>query len=147
MSKKWLFFLVLLISVSSVNAQLRKIPAAVTDAFKVKYADATKVEWVDKLSSFEAEFTVEEKVMRASFSSKGEWIKTESKGTFAGLPPEVKEGFKKSKYADLSVLEVLQIEDNKKGEQFKVIVKKNDYSKRNLVFTKTGQLVSDNSSL
>jgi len=105
------------------------------------------LEWKDKISSFEADFKIGDKEMKAYFSSKGEWIKTESKHTFATLPLEVKDGFKKSKYADLSVVDVSQIDDSEKGEQFKVIVKKNEYTKRNLVFTKTGQLVSDNTSL
>jgi len=147
MLQKWFFSVALIISVSTASAQFRKIPAVVTDAFKAKYANATGLEWKDKLTSFEADFTVGEKPMKAYFTSKGEWIKTETKHSFENLPADVKDGFKKSKYADLSVTDVLQIDENEKGELYKVVVKKNEYSKRNLVFTKTGQLVSDNGSL
>ena len=146
MLQKWMFSLVFFLAVLSADAQFRKIPAVVTDAFKAKYANASGVEWKDRLSSFEANFRSGEKDMKAFFSSKGEWLKTETKHTYNSLPVEVKDGFKKSKYAELSVANVTQIDDKDKGVLFKVVVKKNDYNKRNLVFTKAGQLTSDNGS-
>src|SRR5437868_4424542 len=100
MLQKWMFSVVFFLTVISVNAQFRKIPAVVTDAFKAKYANATGVEWKDKLSSFEADFKSGDKDMKAFFSSKGEWIKTETKHTYNSLPSDVKDGFKKSKYAE-----------------------------------------------
>src|SRR4051812_46369685 len=124
MLQKWMFSFVFFIAVVSANAQFRKIPAVVTDAFKEKYANASAVEWKDKLSSFEADFTSGDKEMKAFFTSKGEWIKTETKHTYNSLPSDVKDGFKKSKYADLSVVDVTQIEDKDKGLQYKVVVKK-----------------------
>ena len=143
MSKKWIFSVVLILAMGSVNAQFRKIPAVVTDAFKTKFATASGVEWKDKLTSFEADFKSGEKDVRAFFSSKGEWIKTETKHTYNSLPLEVKDGFKKSKYAELKVADVTEVEDKDKGLLYKMIVKKNDYQKKVLVFTKTGQLTSD----
>jgi len=137
----------LITAVFASNAQFRKIPAEVTDAFKAKYNNASGVSWKDKLSSFEANFKVGEKEMKASYSSKGEWLKTETKHTYNSLPAEVKDGFKKSKYADLSVIEVTLIEEKDEAPQYKVVVKKNEYNKRNLVFSKTGQLLSDNGTL
>lgn len=147
MLQKWMFTLVLFVSVLSLNAQFRKIPAVVTDAFKAKYAKATGVEWKDKLTAFEADFTSGDKEMKASFTTKGEWIKTESKFAYDDLPSNVKDGFKKSKYADLAPSEATLIDDKDKGALYKVVVKKNEYTKRNLLFTKTGQLVSDIGSL
>lgn len=143
MLQKWMFSAVFLLAVVSVNAQFRKIPAVVTDAFKTKYATASGVEWKDKLTAFEADFKFGEKDVRAFFSSKGEWLKTETKHSYSSLPLEVKDGFKKSKYADFKVAEATQVEDKDKGVLYKMIVKKNDYSKKVLVFTKTGQLTSD----
>ncbi len=147
MLQKWMFSFVFFLAVLSVNAQFRKIPAVVTDAFKAKYASASGLEWKDKLTSFEADFKSGGKDMKAFFTSKGEWIKTETEHTFNSLPVEVKDGFKKSKYADLSVLSVMQVEDKEKGVLYKIAVKKNDYNKRNLVFSASGQLVSDNGSI
>ena len=143
MLQKWMLSLVLLIVVASSNAQFRKIPAVVTDAFKAKFASASSVEWKDKLSSFQADFKLGEKEMKAFFTSKGEWIKTETKHTYNSLPLEVKDGFKKSKYAELSVLDVMQVDDKEKGVQYKIVVKRNEYNKRTLVFSKTGQLQND----
>jgi hypothetical protein len=147
MSKKWIFSLLFMVAACSVNAQFRKIPAEVTDAFKAKYADASSVSWKDRLSSFEADFKVGDREMKSFFSPKGEWLKTETKYSYTSLPSEVKDGFKKSKYAELSVVDVTQIDDKDKGPQYKIVVKKNEYSKKNLVFSKTGQLMSDNATL
>lgn len=147
MLQKWMFSFVFFLTVLFSNAQFRKIPAVVTDAFKAKYSNASGVEWKDKLSSFEADFKSGDKDMKASFSSKGEWLKTETKHTYNSLPSDVKDGFKKSKYADLSVADVTQVDDKDKGVLYKLQVKKSEYNKRNLVFTKTGQLISDNGTL
>lgn len=143
MSKKWMFSFVLLLVMVSANAQFRKIPAEVTDSFKAKYANASGVSWKDKLTSFQAEFKQGDKEMKASFSSTGEWIKTETKHSFESLPSDVKDGFKKSKFADLNIVDVLQAEEKDKETQYRIVVKKNDIAKRSLVFSKTGQLVSD----
>jgi hypothetical protein len=147
MCKKFIVSLVVLFSVASVNAQFRKIPAEVTDSFKVKYANASGVSWKDKLSSFQADFKVDNKEMKSMFSSKGEWLKTETKYSFDKVPIDVKDGFKKSKYADMPVQEVLLIEEKDKATQYRVIVKKSDFNKRHLVFASSGQLISDNTSL
>src|SRR3954470_10284069 len=146
MSKKWMFSFVLLIAMYSANAQFRKIPAEVTDSFKVKYENASGVSWKDKITSFQAEFKQGDREMRSTFSSTGEWLKTETKHSFESLPDEVKDGFKKSKFADLTVVDVLQVEEKEKETQYRVVVKKNDIAKRSLVFSKTGQLISDSAS-
>ena len=147
MFKKLLFSIVILFSVASVNAQFRKIPAEVTDAFKAKYATASGVSWKDKISAFQADFKIEDKDLKATFSSKGEWLKTETKHSFEKVPLEVKDGFKKSKYASLPVQEVMKIEAKDEVTQYRLTVKKNDFNKRYLIFSTEGQLVSDNTSL
>ena len=147
MLKKWMFSFVLLLFMLSSEAQFRKIPADVTDSFKVRYDDASGVSWKDRLSSFQANFVIGDKEMKALFSSKGEWIKTETKHTYNSLPADVKDGFKKSKYADLEVLDVTQIEDRDNQIQFRIVVKKNNFNRRSLIFSVAGQLVSDNASL
>jgi hypothetical protein len=147
MKKKWFLPLIFFTLVASANAQFRKIPAEVTDAFKTKYATASSVSWKDKWSAFQAEFKVGEKEMKSIFSNKGEWRKTEIKHNYVHLPLEVKDGFKKSKYAEMNVLDIIQIEEKDKQTQFHVTVKKTDFGKKHLVFSKTGQLLSDNGLL
>jgi len=128
----------------AASAQFRKIPAAVTDSFKAKYENASNVSWKDKLTSFQAEFKQGDKEMRSTFSSSGTCIKTETKHQYESLPLEVKDGFKKSKFANLNIIGVLEVEEKDKGEQYHITVKKNDIAKRSLVFSKEGQLISDN---
>lgn len=147
MLKKWIFSFGLLLIISTANAQFRKVPGDVTDSFRVKFDNASGVAWKDRLSSFQADFTVGDKEMKALFTSKGEWIKTETKQTYNSLPDEVKDGFKKSKYANLDVLDVTLLEDKDNDIQFRVMVKKNEFNKRALIFSKEGQLLSDNASL
>ena len=142
-----MFSFVLLLWMLSLNAQFRKIPADVTDSFKVKYENASGVSWKDRLSSFQADFTLGDKEMKALFTSKGEWIKSETKYDYNSLNTDVKDGFKKSKYADLDVLDVTQIDDKDNQTQYRIVVKKNDFNKRSLIFSKNGQLISDNASL
>ena len=85
--------------------------------------------------------------MKANFSSAGEWLKTEIKHTYSSLPADVVDGFKKSKYAGQQVKEIVQVDEKDKGSQYKMVVKKNDYNKKTLVFSSNGQLISDNGSL
>ena len=148
MSKKWMVSVVLTLVIFSANAQFRKIPAEVTDAFKAKYENATGVSWKDKLTSFQADFKLKDKQMKSTFSSKGEWLKTETKYDYQSVPGDVKDGFKKSKYAEMTVLDVTRIESKDYPvPQYKLVVKKNDFNKKYLVFSKSGQLLSDNGSL
>jgi len=147
MLKKMLFTIAIVTVAFTAEAQFRKIPVEVTDAFKAKYANATKVEWMDKMTSFEVGFTSDGKERKANYNSKGEWSKTETKESLEGLPPEVQEGFKKSKYADQKVTDVTQIEEKEKGVRYKLAVKKSGLSKKNLVFDPTGKLLSDNGTL
>lgn len=146
MLQKWTLSLVFFLSFVAVNAQFRKIPAVVTTTFKQKFNNASEVSWKDKITAFEADFTTGDKEMKAFFTSKGEWIKTETKYTFNALPTNIKEGFKKSKYADLTVVSSTQLEDPASGVQYKIVVRKNEYNKKNLLFSKTGQLMSDTNS-
>lgn len=143
MSKKCLFSFVLFFAIFTVDAQFRKIPAEVTDSFKTKYENASGVSWKDKITSFQADFKQKDKEMKASFASNGEWLKTETKHSYESLPSEVKDGFKKSKFADLNVIDVMQVEEKDKETQYRIVVKKNDIGKRSLVFSKSGQLISD----
>ncbi len=143
MYAKLLCSLLLTCMLLTANAQFRNIPAEVTEAFKTKFPNASHVSWKDKITSFQAEFEQDEVKSKASYTSKGEWLKTERKAEFEKLPEKIKDGFNKSKYADYPVREVVEVEDNEKGIQYLVIVKKGDITKRNLYFTAAGQLVKD----
>ena len=147
MLKKYFFTVAILVASFAGKAQLRKIPAAVTDSFSLKFSNATAVEWKDKLSSFQAAFKDGKKEVKASFLGKGVWLRTETRLLFDDLPAEVKEGFKKSKYADTPVKDVAELEEKNKPTQYRITVMKGPLNKTSIVFSKTGQLVSDKNFL
>lgn len=68
--------LVALLSVSfglgNLYAQLRKVPAEVTNAFKAKYPGAGDVEWKDKINDFQADFTLNGAEITAEFTPGGD---------------------------------------------------------------------------
>lgn len=135
--------LVLSIAMLSASAQFRKIPAAVTDSFKTRFNDAAQVSWKDNITFFQASFKKGTDNVRASFNSKGEWLKTETSSQFDTSPEEIKDGFKKSKYTDWTIKEVMFVEEKDKQPQYRVLVRKSDLQKKNLFFSTSGQLLEE----
>jgi hypothetical protein len=134
-------------TVISADAQIRKIPAAVTDAFKEKYPAASGVEWRDKLSVFTAVFTEDGINHEARFNSKGQWLNTENLVDEDVLPAPVKDGFEKSKYADWNIEKVHRIELPGDEIQYRLLVGKTDLQKKNLVYNEKGRLIKDKITL
>ena len=126
--------------VGLTQAQIRKIPAEVTDAFSSRYPHAQKVSWKDKISSFEAEFILNGFEMSADFSNKGDWERTERKIKFSDLHGEVMDGFAKSKYADWEKVSVVEIDESGEPIVYRLLVKKSGLQKKYLFFSATGKL-------
>src|SRR6478735_750894 len=127
-----------------VSAQIRKLPAEVTEAFKAKFPDAKNVEWKDNLSNFHADFTLNDASWSAEFSSKGEWKESNKKMTFDALPAAVKDGYNKSKYSDWTPGTITMIEKSDNSVQYKIYTEKSSIvQKRFLYFNKEGQLEKD----
>jgi Putative beta-lactamase-inhibitor-like, PepSY-like len=137
----------LALSTGSMYAQLRKIPAEVTNTFSDKYPGATSVEWKDRLTGFTAAFNYKDEDYIASFSNKGEWENTEQKIEEADIPAPVTEGFSKSKYADWTISEVHKIELPADVIQYRLEVASGDIKKRNLTFNDEGRLLKDKLTL
>ena len=74
-------------------AQIRKVPAEVTNAFAEKFKDAKNVEWKDNVTNFEARFKMNSYDLSAYYNGKGEWQGTDTKMPYGDLPSAVKEGF------------------------------------------------------
>ncbi|MEO5995658.1 MAG: PepSY-like domain-containing protein [Chitinophagaceae bacterium] len=138
-----LTIIALLIFAASSFAQLRKIPAEVTDAFKAKFPNSNAVEWKDKLKFFQASFEMRDEDYQAKFNSKGEWQETEKTIERDKLPTEVSDGFNKSKYSDWEVKEMSYIEKKDGTDQYRILVRKSDIEKKYLFFNKTGKLLKD----
>lgn len=135
---------VILFGVLSAGAQLRKIPASVTDAFATRYPHAEKIEWRDKITSFEAGFTLNSVAMKAGFSSKGLWKYSEKAISFDDLPAGVKDGFSKSKYADWKKGNVTEVQEDGKELQYRLYAEKSSpFQKKYLYFNTNGKLLRD----
>ncbi|HRN56032.1 MAG TPA: PepSY-like domain-containing protein [Agriterribacter sp.] len=148
---KKVFLLIVLIGAVSfmetANAQIRKIPAEVTNAFAEKYNDAKNVEWKDNLSAFIASFEQDGEQYEAKFNKKGKWQSTEKQVEISDLPGTVNDGFEKSKYAEWEVKSVYEIELPGDVKQYRVRVAKSDIQQKNLLFNEKGKLLKDNLTL
>jgi len=144
--KKLLFLLLMAASIGSF-AQIRKIPAVVTDAFKQKYPQAAEVEWKDKITVFMASFLEDGVKYEARFNKKGTWQQTENETNEASLPSEVKDGLEKSKYADWETTAFYLVSLPDDNTQYRITVKKSDLQKKNLLFNNEGKLLKDNITL
>lgn len=143
--KKIAFALLVTLSVMvTATAQLRKIPASVTEAFKAQFITTEQLEWKDNITNFEALFSQGGVSKSAKFTKDGTWIETTSTIAFEGLSAAIKDGFVKSKYASWDVKTVSIVEQPNKVVMYKVVVKKDDIQKRNLFFNRNGQLLKDN---
>lgn len=141
------WFAILTILTTSGHAQIRKIPAEVTNAFEEKYPNATSVEWRDKLSSFTASFQLDSISYIAQFTSKGNWEYTEEAIDQSDLPEAVTSGFDKSKYTEWNIGQVSKIEMPNDEVQYKIEVTKGDIKKRNLYFNSEGRMMKDKLTL
>lgn len=143
MRKVVILFAASLIGLSSF-AQLRKTPAAVTQAFEKQYPNASKVQYEDNLINVQVHFVTDSAKMIAKYNSDGEWKETEREWNYDSLPADVKLGFDKSKYAvDWKVTETAIIYLPKNEIRYRVKVEKGDLQKKYLFFDKNGRLIRD----
>lgn len=131
-------------SVNTAHAQLRKIPAEVTNSFTQKFPNATNVEWQDQLVDYKVVFEEKDKNYRAKFANTGEWKITERIIKKDFLPTTVAKGFSKGEYAKWEIKEVTILETPENKTQYKITVAKNSLNKKDLLFNSDGQLVKDN---
>jgi Putative beta-lactamase-inhibitor-like, PepSY-like len=133
---------------ATAHAQFRSIPAVVTDSFKTQYPKATSVSWSDKVSAFQATFTLDNEKYVARYGSKGEWQNSVKKITKDALPAEVKDGLSKSKYADTDwEVRAVTVRYLPGSVQYIILVYKSGLQKKNLLFSSSGQLLKDDNTL
>ena len=125
------------------SAQLRKVPAEVTEAFKAKYPDTKNVEWKDRLSAFQVSYEMDDVHYITKFSSRGEWLQTEKEIEEDALPAGVKDGLEKSKYTAWELKTVSRVESNNNAVQYRLLVKKSGVEKKYLYFDEEGKLLKD----
>lgn len=131
----------------TTTAQVRKLPATVTESFRAKYPTALNVEWRDRISGFTAAFDLNNIHYEAKFNNKGIWQSTENEIAEKDMPEAVKDGFQKSKYAEWSIDEIYKIQIPGEKIQYRIQIKKNDIQKKNLLYSSEGRLISDKITL
>jgi hypothetical protein len=133
---------------NTADAQVRKVPAEVTETFRKKYPMATNIEWRDRLSGFTASYDLENVHYESKFNNKGLWQGTENKITETDIPVAVKDGFDKSKYAaEWKIKEAYKIISHEEKVTYRLQIQKNDIQKKKLLFSNEGRLMSDNITL
>jgi hypothetical protein len=144
MRKGILIITVLVFGFSSFG-QIRKTPAAVSQAFEKQYPNASKVQFEDNLINVQVHFVSDSGKMTAKYNGDGEWKETEREYTYDDLPADVKTGFDKSKYAttEWKVKETAIIYLPNNEIRYRVKVEKNDVQKKYLFFDKNGRLIRD----
>ena len=151
--KKLLFYCVLIGGAMLLNtearAQFRSLPAAVTDSFKARYPNAQQVSWSDKFNAFQANFLQDTSLYTARFKATGEFQWAAVKIAQTSLPAAVADGFSKSKYADPDWKVGSVIVRYLPGGvvQYTISIAKSGLQKKNLLFSSTGQLLKDDSTL
>ncbi len=141
--KKGLSVIAIIIMFTAAHAQLRKVPAEATEAFKAKYPDTKNVEWKDKLTGFQASYEMNGLQYQSKFSNQGEWLQTEKIIEEDALPAAVKDGYGKSKYTAWELKEISRIENKDNSIQYRLFVRKSGVEKRYLYFDSEGKLVKD----
>ena len=82
--------IILTVLTTSLMACGQTPPKKVTDNFKQKFPDATKVSWdQEEVNEWEAEFNMNKQEMSASFDNTGKWLETETDVKKRELPAEV----------------------------------------------------------
>ena len=133
--------LLLTLGVTLTFAQVREIPKAVEETFTGQYPGATNIDYKDQLVRVDVSFNLDGDKKVASYTNKGVWKETWTDWTYDKLPVEVQDGFKKSKYADREVEDVIVISLPGGGEQYRLRAKKNDVQKTYLYFNPKGRLL------
>lgn len=128
-------------------AQLRKIPAVVTDAFKFKYRNAESIEWKDKLSHYVVYFQLNGDRYDATFKNDGSWVFSQRVIAEDELPDAVEEGLSKSKYADWDIDSYFELVYPDERTEYRLLARKSDLNKRDLLFTTKGRLIKDKLTL
>ncbi|MBN8876297.1 MAG: PepSY-like domain-containing protein [Sphingobacteriales bacterium] len=128
-------------------SQIRKIPKAVEETFANQYREASDIDFKDQLVSVDVHFLLNGDTMVASYTNKGIWKETLKRSNYDELPQEVKDGFKKSKYADREVEDVTVMYLPGDITQYRLKAKKNGVEKKYLFFNPKGRMLRESITL
>lgn len=138
-----LFVIFFSISISSAQgfAQVTSIPEQAKENFFRQYPDAKNVQWENNVVNVKVRFEQDSNKLNAEYSNKGIWKNTLKDWTYEQLPEDVKEGLKKSKYADREVTDVKVLYLPGYVIQYRLRTEKNNVEKKYLFFNTAGRLI------
>jgi hypothetical protein len=133
--------LLLLVVSSNSYSQVTSVPEQAKENFFKQYPDAKNVEWENDVVNVNARFEQDGNKMNAEYNNKGIWKRTLKDWSFDQLTGDVKEGFNKSKYAGMQVLDVKVLYLPGYVIQYRLKVEKNNVENKFLFFNTEGRLV------
>lgn len=140
--KNTLLFLVLLLSLSTLHAQIIKdtdVPQIVRQKFKTMYPKPDNLQWEKDAYNYEAKFALKESEMAVTFDVEGLWLRTITKITATALPVAVNDYTTKN-YDGYSVIDACTIKSAKDTERYQVVLKKGG-TKTTLLFDMSGNII------
>jgi hypothetical protein len=124
-------------------SQITSIPEQAKENFERQYPHAEHVKWENDIINVNVKFELDGEKMNAEYNNQGIWRSTLKEWSFDKLPEEVKEGLKKSKYAEREVKEVKVIYYPGDVIRYRLKVEKNNIEKKFLYFTTNGRLIRE----
>lgn len=122
------------------SIQAKEIPASVTKAFAQQFPGAKKVKWQEeKDKSFEANFTLNNQEVSATYDANGVLLETETEIAMADLPAPVKAAVEK-KYPNTKIREAAKIERKGKPACYEAEIKLNG-KKTDLIIDENGNFI------
>jgi hypothetical protein len=122
-------------------AQVTSIPEQAKENFFKQYPDAKNVQWENDVVNVNVRFEQDSNKMNAEYSNKGIWKRTLKDWSYEKLITDIKEGFTKSKYAGMQVLDVKMLYLPGYVIQYRIKVAKNEVERKFLFFNTEGRLV------
>lgn len=129
------------------QAQFRKIPLEVTDAFEKKYPQAAEVSWSSRMNCFQAAFSLYGIAFTADFTPMGGWQQSAQDMLADKLPRAVKKGLLKTRFSDWEITKAAFIVSNSDSITYRIFVSRSGIQSRYLFFTPEGDLQKEALSL
>ena len=126
--------------VNSINAQYRKTPDMVQDAFRKRYPDATCISWKNKPDVFQVEFMLAGVRFTADFMDDGRWRQCEQDVVVDRIPKDIRYSIEKSGYGQWLMKDAAFIVKADDDPVYRVCVWKNVIQQKFLFFSPAGDL-------
>ena len=135
-----LSILIFLADIKSSQAQVINVPKKSKNHFFKKYPDAKNADWNNNVANYAVKFQLSDTTARAYYHINGNWNFTEYYLEESKIPETVKDSFKKSRFADLTIDSYAWVE-NRKGKKAYRIDLRTGVEKRAIFFDKDGKEV------